>query len=76
MKTLQSLETDCCQNNVLRCLRMLFLDLHVLGLYQTSEINKKRHLIIIILDFPSGESGISFNKRGYDPRQVTFLTGS
>ena len=25
------------------------------------------HLIIIILDFPSGESSISFDKQGYDP---------
>ena len=32
------------------------------------------HLIIIILDFPSGESSISIDKQGYDPRQVKFLT--
>ena len=32
------------------------------------------HLIIIILDFPCGESSISFDKQGYDPRQVTLLT--
>ena len=25
------------------------------------------HLIIIFLDFTSGESSISFNKQGYDP---------
>ena len=25
------------------------------------------HLIIIILDFPCGESSISFDKQGYDP---------
>ena len=29
-------------------------------------INKKSHLIIIILDFPDGESSISLNKQGYD----------
>ena len=29
---------------------------------------------IIILDFPSGESSISFDKQGYDPWQVTLLT--
>ena len=27
--------------------------------------------LIIILDFPSGESSISFDKPGYDPWQVT-----
>ena len=34
------------------------------------------HLIIIILDFPSEKSSISFDKQGYDPQQVTLLTRS
>ena len=71
VKTIQIFETDsdCCQKNILRCLCMLFLDLHLLGLSQTY---RKRHPIIIILDFPRGEFSISFNKAHYDPRQVTF----